>query len=170
MIKIENTAGMQPGEKATITFDYIVDEDENSVTSHPEKLGAINDFRPYYYFQAGSAARTYGTRVGATLQIGRIGGQLFYDTNADGVYNGLDLILPNKAVTLYKKGVGETYTFIASGQTAGDGSYLFTGLSNGTYRVDFSQAATSATPYFTIKGNNADPSKNSRAEYTGTYK
>jgi hypothetical protein len=38
MIKIENTAGMQPGEKATLTFDYIVDEDENSVTSHPEKL------------------------------------------------------------------------------------------------------------------------------------
>jgi hypothetical protein len=38
MIKIENTAGMQPGEKATLTFDYIVDEDETSVASHPEKL------------------------------------------------------------------------------------------------------------------------------------
>jgi hypothetical protein len=169
MIKIENTAGMQPGERATLTFKYIVDEDEASVATHPEKLGAINDFRPYYYFQAGSAGRTYGTRVGAILQIGRIGGFLFYDTNADGVYNGMDIILPNKTVALYKKGVGESYTFITSGTTDSNGNYLFTGLSNGTYKADFHQALTTATPYFTIKGTDANPAKNSQVEPTGTY-
>jgi hypothetical protein len=59
---------------------------------------------------------------------------------------------------------------ITSGQTAQNGSYLFTGLSNGNYRVDFSQAATPATPYFTIKGTDSNPNNNSRVEYTGTYK
>jgi hypothetical protein len=38
MIKVENTVGMQPGEQALLTFDYIVDEDEVSVASAPEKL------------------------------------------------------------------------------------------------------------------------------------
>jgi hypothetical protein len=168
MIKIENTVGMQPGEKATLTFDYIVDENETSVASHPEKLGAINDFRPYYYFQAGSAGRTYGTRVGAILQIGRVGGFLFYDTNADGIYNGLDMIVPNKPVSLYKKGVGDSYTFIISGSTDSQGQYFFTGLSNGTYKVDFNKATTTTAPFFTIKGTHTDPSKNSQAEYLGS--
>jgi hypothetical protein len=167
MIKVENTAGMQPGEKATLTFKYIVNEDETSVATHPEKLGAINDFRPYYYFQAGSAGWAYGTRVGAILQIGRIGGLLFYDTNADGSYNGTDIVLPNKSVALYKKGVGESYTFITSGTTDNAGMYLFTGLSNGIYKTDFNQAITPSTPYFTIKGTHTDPSKNSQVEPTG---
>jgi hypothetical protein len=34
--------------------------------------------------------------------------------------------------------------------------------------VDFNQATTSATPYFTLKGNDSDPGKNSRVEYVGT--
>jgi hypothetical protein len=38
MIKLLNTAGIQPGEKATITFDYVVDEDTASVTTNPEKI------------------------------------------------------------------------------------------------------------------------------------
>ncbi|MDR3168949.1 MAG: hypothetical protein LBU27_04240 [Candidatus Peribacteria bacterium] len=55
MIKLLNTAGIQPGEKAVITFDYVVDEDNASVAATPSKLGAVNDFMPYYYFEAGSA-------------------------------------------------------------------------------------------------------------------
>jgi hypothetical protein len=35
MIKVLNTAGIQPGEKAVITFDYVVDEDTTSVTANP---------------------------------------------------------------------------------------------------------------------------------------
>jgi hypothetical protein len=38
MIKILNTAGVQPGEKAVITFDYVVDETVLTVDAHPEKL------------------------------------------------------------------------------------------------------------------------------------
>jgi hypothetical protein len=58
---------------------------------------------PYYYFEAGSAGRTNGTRVGASLQIGEIAGIVFSDTNGDGIYNGTDSLLANKQVHLYKK-------------------------------------------------------------------
>ena len=63
MIRVVNTSGIQPGEKAVITFEYVVDEDKNSVDQYPERLGSINDFRPYYYFEAGSAGWQNGTRV-----------------------------------------------------------------------------------------------------------
>ncbi|MDR0859426.1 MAG: hypothetical protein LBO09_00095 [Candidatus Peribacteria bacterium] len=38
MIKIINTAGIAPGEKATLTFDYVVDETPTTVDLNPEKL------------------------------------------------------------------------------------------------------------------------------------
>jgi hypothetical protein len=70
-------------------------------------------------------------------------------------------------VELYKKGVGDSYTFVISGYTDSQGQYLFTGLINGVYKVDFNKATTTATPYFTIKGNDIDPTKNSGVEYMG---
>jgi hypothetical protein len=86
--------------------------------------------------------------------------------NVDGVYDGGDTTISNKQVNLYKKGVGESYTFIASGTTDGDGEYLFTGLSNGYYKVDFNEVKQ-GTEYFTIKGNNADQANSSKVEYIG---
>jgi hypothetical protein len=38
MIQLTNIASIQPGEKATITFDYVVDETPASVELNPEKI------------------------------------------------------------------------------------------------------------------------------------
>jgi hypothetical protein len=51
--------------------------------------------------------------------------------------------------------------------TSNTGSYQFVNLGNGKYKVDFN-GVTTGNEYFTIKGNDADPTKNSKVEYVGT--
>ncbi|GHV25652.1 hypothetical protein FACS1894176_04670 [Bacteroidia bacterium] len=63
---------------------------------------------------------------------------LFLDENADGIYNTGEIKLTNKTVNLYK---GTTYQTTV--QTDLIGNYLFSGLSNGVYKVDFNDALTS---------------------------
>jgi hypothetical protein len=168
MIKVVNTANIQPGEKVVITFDYVVDEDQNSVITNPQKLGAVNDFMPYYYFQAGSAGWTNGTRVGASLQIGKISGIVFGDVDGDGVYtSGNDTLLTNKMVHLYQKNGSGNYLFLTGILTTAAGKYDFINLRNGDYKIDFNAVKT-ATYYFTKKGTDPDPARNSIVEPTGT--
>jgi hypothetical protein len=113
---------------------------------------------PYYYFEAGNIGRTNGSRVGAMLQVGSIGGMLFLDENADGIFNTGETKLTNKTVNLYK---GTTYQ--TNTQTDINGQYLFSGLSNGVYKVDFNDALT-PYEYFTLKGT-GDTSLTSQVEY-----
>ena len=115
---------------------------------------------PYYFFEAGNIGWTNGSRVGASLQVGTIGGMLFLDENADGLYSTGETKLTNKTINLYKGSV-----LTATTQTDGSGHYVFSGISNGVYKVDFNPALGSY-PYFTIKGG-GDKSLTSQAEYLG---
>jgi hypothetical protein len=82
---------------------------------------------PYYYFQAGSAGRANGTRVGASLQIGEIQGLAFIDTDGDGIYSGADTPITNKTMNLYLLS-GGTYIFLAETTTNASGRYTFSDL------------------------------------------
>jgi hypothetical protein len=50
--------------------------------------------------------------------------------------------------------------------TSSTGSYQFVNLGNGKYKVDFN-GVKQGNEYFTVKGNDADPTKNSKVEYVG---
>jgi hypothetical protein len=82
---------------------------------------------PYYYFQAGSAGRANGTRAGAALQIGEIGGMVFLDIDGDGIYSGADTLLTNKLLNLYVMS-GGSYVFFTGTMTSSVGSYTFPDL------------------------------------------
>jgi protocatechuate 3,4-dioxygenase beta subunit len=116
---------------------------------------------PYYYFEAGNIGWTNGSRVGAMLQVGTIGGMLFLDENADGVYNATEPKLSNQPVNLYLGG-----SLHSTSITDSNGVYTFSGLNNGIYKVDFKGALGSHT-YFTRKGT-GDISLISQVEYRGT--
>ena len=73
---------------------------------------------------------------------GQIGNLVFYDGNRNGVYNGAPIDYGIGGVTLSLMAPGVDGQFgtaddvtIATTTTAGDGSYLFSGLANGAYRV-----------------------------------
>jgi hypothetical protein len=82
---------------------------------------------PYYYFQAGSAGRANGTRVGASLQIGEIQGLAFTDTDGDGVFSGADTPITNKTINLYLLS-GGTYVLLTGTMTDVSGRYTFSDL------------------------------------------
>lgn len=149
MIRVKLDTQMQPGEKAVFTFTYKVDETKDSVEG-TEKQGAINDFRPYAYFNAGSSGWITGTRVGARLQIGTIEGQVFLDKDIDGYKNNSDTAIASKKVVLYK--VGEDTPYLET-TTDENGKFEFDDLLPGQYRVDFTNMVNSITPYFTIKND-----------------
>ena len=115
---------------------------------------------PYYYFEAGNIGWTNGSRVGAKLQVGSIGGMIFLDENVDGLYSTGETKLTNVTVKLYKDS-----TLFATTLSDSNGTYFFTGLTNGIYKVDFN-AALSTYPHFTFKGS-GDMSLASQVEYLG---
>jgi hypothetical protein len=86
---------------------------------------------------------------------------LFLDENADGIYNTGETKLTNKTVRLYKG-----TTLQATSQTDSNGQYVFSGISNGIYTVNFNDALGGYT-YFTIKGT-GDKNLTSQVEYLGT--
>jgi len=165
MIKVVNTIGIPAGEKTVLEFDYVVDETLASVGLDPSRLGAINDFRPYYYFNAGTSGWQSGARVGASLEIGQIAGQAFTDTNRDGIYtDGIDTLIQNKTVDLYKK--DGTYSFLATTTTDASGQYEFNELSNGVYKVNFTNIKTNQQE-FTQKNQGSDEALDSDVEFAG---
>ncbi len=143
MIRITNTVGMLKSEKMNITFNYQVAEDETSVIANPEKLNAVQDFRPHYYYNIPGEAAGYlqGTRVGVELVIGKIEGRVFEDADLNGLFNTGDKVLEGKEVTLYRL-VSRSYTSVATVTTGADGIYKFENLGDGTYKVDFSDVPT----------------------------
>lgn len=169
MIKVVNTTGMARGEKATLKCDYIVDETDTSLAANPEKLNSVNDFRPFYSFQAGgNIGSLSGTKAGAKLTIGRIAGIAFKDTNYNGTYEvGVDTALPGKTVTLLKHDGTAYVAYGTPKTTAADGSYEFTSLPNGDYQVDFN-GVIGLGQKFVIKDKGTDDTIDSDVEHTGT--
>ncbi|MCA9364791.1 MAG: carboxypeptidase regulatory-like domain-containing protein [Candidatus Moranbacteria bacterium] len=167
MIRVINTGGILPLERAVLSFDYVIDETSASIALNPSKLDSINDFRPYYFFDAGSSGFQTGTRVGAMLVIGEISGILFRDENANGILEPSDIRLSGEDVDLYKENMGGSYVFDSTATTNASGVYTFEGLSNGRYRVDFTNAISS-NQEFTLKDQGADEAVDSDVFFTGS--
>ncbi|QIK70401.1 LapB repeat-containing protein [Erysipelothrix sp. HDW6C] len=169
MIRVVNKSGnMVPGEKFTVVFEYEVDE----VAGAPEteaRLGKVNDFRPYYFYDAGNAGWDSGSRVGARLEIGEVSGFVFEDVNANGIYDSGDTFLAGKTVVLYKKDTTGKFVEAETTLTQAGGTYAFEGLSNGDFYVDFNGALDSGYE-FTLKNKGTDVSVDSDVDFTGDNK
>ncbi|MGL5041841.1 MAG: LapB repeat-containing protein [Culicoidibacterales bacterium] len=171
MIRLRNTTGINSGERATIKFGYTVDETNESLALNPEKLNAINDFRPYFSFVAGSSGVQSGTRVGAKLQTGEVSGMLYNDVFTDGLYNAAtDALVEDRTVILFKKNEARVYQEHARQQTNGQGQFSFLGLSNGVYKVDFNSAKLAVGEEFTLRNQGVDNTIDSDVYYVGAQK
>lgn len=129
---------------ATLTFPYTIDETISSLQTDPSKLGKINDFRPYYYFDAGSIAWLHGTRIGTKLQMRSIQGKIFEDLDGNSIWNTGDTPLHTKTVKIYQKQNDGSYSHLADTLSNSSGEFLFDSLNAGEYKIDFN----------TIKDNN----------------
>ncbi|MBJ7259395.1 MAG: carboxypeptidase regulatory-like domain-containing protein, partial [Chthoniobacterales bacterium] len=77
---------------------------------------------------------------------GSISGQLWIDTNSDGVVDSGETNIPNIPVAL-QNNVGGVWTTISSTTTDSTGAYSFTALPAGTYRIRVDSTATIYSPY-----------------------
>ncbi len=163
MIRVfNNSNNMVPGEKFVLSLKYQVDE----VAGAPgieAKLGKVNDFMPYYYYDAGNAGWDSGTRVGTRLEIGQISGTVFLDKDYNGVFDNSDEPVANKTVTLYKWG-GSTPLYTTT--TDATGNYHFEGLPTGNFFVNFNDV-TSTGFEFTKMRQGSDASIYSHAQHNG---
>ena len=156
MIKIEALSTIDIGEKVVIEFKYAANE---SGASSVGKIGKIIDFRPYYFARStDNAGWAYGSRVGAILAIGSIEGYVFLDENLNGIFDTGENGIANVNVKLTDGTDNWTVT------TKSDGSYKFENLNSGTYDIDFTDALTTAHPYFTFDGNISSTSRVSVVE------
>ncbi|MGL5042552.1 MAG: SdrD B-like domain-containing protein, partial [Culicoidibacterales bacterium] len=166
MLRVENTAGMIPGESVRIEFSYAVDETSETINAEPNKLGSINVFKPFYDFSAGTSGSLSGTSVGALLQVGEISGLLFEDKVIDGEYkNGEDTVLAGRKITLNKK-VGANFVKVEEVLTGADGKYSFSGQGNGNYQVDFN-SALATNEKFTWNKKGEDDNLDSDVDFSG---
>lgn len=183
MVKIRATASIAPGDSEQIKVSLIVDEDFDSATAG-DKIGKRNVYSPVYDVVSTSYTGTLsGTKVGAELVIAEVGGTIFVDKDADGLYipeNG-DTPVSDHEVKLYKwDDDSESYEPVINPSTSkqysvtsnSNGVYLFdytTGMGYGDYAVEFVEK-TGATYQYTI--NNSAVGKegiNSDAIITNDY-
>ncbi|MEY3480609.1 MAG: hypothetical protein RIQ71_1384 [Verrucomicrobiota bacterium] len=103
---------------------------------------------------------------------GSISGQLWIDTNSDGVVDSGETNIPNIPVAL-QKNVGGVWTTISSTTTDSTGAYSFTGLPAGTYRVRVDSTATVYSPYSASYsgqlGDVTDPTYDPDGQVTPNY-
>ncbi|MGL4382986.1 MAG: SdrD B-like domain-containing protein, partial [Bacilli bacterium] len=144
-------------------------ETKESVLKNPEKIGAINDFNPYYSFDAGTAASLKGTKVGASLLLGEIRGRVFEDVNVNGIYEALiDNLLADRSVNLYKKDAESNYVFVKQVKSDNTGTYTFDELDSGNYKVEFIK--DDATEEFTLDNRSTNEVIDSDVHYNGDNK
>ena len=90
----------------------------------------------------------FGYQPAAT---GSISGQLWIDTNSNGVVDSGETNIPSIPVALQKE-INGVWTTIASTTTNSSGAYSFTGLPAGTYRLSVDSTATVTSPYSSASG------------------
>ncbi|MBK2404675.1 hypothetical protein EPJ90_07510 [Erysipelothrix sp. strain 2 (EsS2-7-Brazil)] len=164
MIRLENTSGsVESGERAVLVMDYVVDETPATAIG---KLGKINDFMPFYSFDAGTVGWSSGSRVGANLEIGEIKGLVFLDANKNGIMDGSEVGLGSKPVELLKKDTNGAYVSVKTMNTNADGTYAFGDLGNGDYQVNFN-GVLGSNQMFTLKGQGNDGMKDSDVDVKG---
>jgi hypothetical protein len=154
MIRITNTTGIAPFNRAHFSIPLEVAENAASLITAPEKLGTLNTFNPRYTFMSnGTGATLSGTLVGLRLVNGEIKGRVFKDANHNGIMDAGetasgDTEIEGKTVYLFKKQADSSYTQVDStttGTGVDAGKYEFTGLLSGEYYVDFTDVIGGAT-------------------------
>ncbi|MDR0853807.1 MAG: InlB B-repeat-containing protein [Clostridiales Family XIII bacterium] len=154
MVKITATGVVAPATNAEFKIPLNVDENFASATSG-DKVGKRNVWNPIFDVDNLPIykGQRVGTKAGAELVIAEIGGTVFVDKNADGLYKEADdyvvsgheveLYMLNKDSGIYEPvldGPGGTSGNQITTTTDTDGTYLFdhtSGLGYGTYAVRF---------------------------------
>lgn len=160
IVKLSSTAPLAVGAAHTLTIDMKVDETLLSAT-FGNKNRTTNIYNPAYDVDSTSFIGTLkGTKVGAELLLAEIGGLVFIDTNADGLYKEEDgdSTVAGHEVELYSlnETTGEYEPVVVGGNavkttTDENGVYLFdhtAGLGFETYAVRFVEM-TGATYQYT---------------------
>lgn len=158
MIKITSTEPIPVGASAVFRVPLLVDETFDSATAEG-KVGKLNVFYPAYYVDSTNyVGRLSGTTVATELIITSIGGTIFEDMDANGLYDAsVDEVMPGQTVELYV--LNETtglYEPVMDGTdhvtavSDADGVYLFPSslnLPNETYAIKFIEKAGSVYQY-----------------------
>jgi len=165
-ISLKTDEVLSAGESVKVKLVYdidVTDEDAGSLT------GEENIFRPYFRVSYRDINGWFhGERVAAKLQIAEISGFVFVDQDKNGEYSAA---LGDTAYT------GEDITIkITDAPNAGDigrvttpdqnGYYAFTGLTSGTYDIEFVKATLPGGYVFTKQLNDISFYRNSDAART----
>lgn len=106
------------------------------VTMTSENSGFEGSFGVNYTGQAKGSVGPIASPL-----VSSIGGFVYYDQNNDGIFQGTESPIPGTLVTL--TGINDAgIAVLQSMNTLADGSYLFSGLRPGTYRLTETQPAT----------------------------
>ncbi|MFV0395121.1 MAG: beta strand repeat-containing protein [Coprobacillaceae bacterium] len=177
MVRIEATHPLAAGAEVEFNVPLRVDEEMNDDTAE-NKIGQKNVYNPVYSVTSSTFVGTlYGTKVGAELVIAEIGGTVFIDKNADGLYRTEDGDTPLQGheVKLYKLNASGDYEPVmkdsthVSVMTDVDGKYVFNyeqQLGYDTYGVEF---VAKADHEYTVR-NNTNSLIDSDAIISGTDK
>ncbi|MFV0480212.1 MAG: hypothetical protein ACK5LZ_06575, partial [Anaerorhabdus sp.] len=149
MLKINATQTIDPGQEMEFLVPLKVDETFDSATNG-EKIGTLNVYNPIYDVESATYTGTLpATKVGTELVIAEIGGLVFEDKDADGLYDAAsdDTVVVGHTVELYVMDSAGSYVIAtdAAGNplttiTDASGTYLFNyeaGLGYDTYAVRF---------------------------------
>ena len=90
----------------------------------------------------------FGYQAPAT---GSISGQLWIDTNSDGLVDAGESNIPNIPVALQKE-INGVWTTFATTTTDSNGAYSFSGLPAGSYRIAVDSTASITSPYSSASG------------------
>ncbi|KRM71983.1 MBG domain-containing protein [Lacticaseibacillus brantae] len=133
MLRIVNITGIPSGNRVEIVLPYKY----QAVDNQTDETGAINDFTPYYYFEAGNAVWQSSDRVGLRLADGVVSGQYFLDADGDGKYtaSSQDTLLSGRTLELQQLQADGTFKTVATTTTLSGGYYSFAELDIGTYQV-----------------------------------
>lgn len=164
MIKISANGKIPAGFEHEFKIPLKVDETFETATAG-NKIGTRNVYNPVYRVENSVEKVTLlGTKVGTELVIAEIGGTVFNDLDADGLYNNEDTPVANHEVKLYKwNDVDSKYEPVLDSSnnqytttTDTNGVYNFdyaTGIGYGKYAVEFVEKSGGVYQYTT--NNNA---------------
>lgn len=98
-------------EEITFNIPYMLKETRKNAQNYHNK---INVWYPIYTMSTSALSGTFnGTSVGLRLLANEISGKVFYDNNANGVFdNGIDKSTSDINVSLYKLNNDDNYVFI----------------------------------------------------------
>ena len=169
MVKLQALQPLLPTETAIVKIQLKVDETFESASAG-NKIGERNVYNPVYDVVSPTFSGTLtATKVGTELVIAEIGGTVFYDSNADGLFKAVDgdTVINGHEVELYKwdetlqkyEAVLDTNSIPVKTTTNNQGIYLFDytkGLGYGKYAIKFVEKNSGTYQYTIHNPSNRD--------------